>query len=108
MNLIASADAPTRPRAPRQQPRTGGAIVALRGAVSLLAMLLAATSWADEGDDGAGILRWDLDVAAGSHGAKAQDVRYKWEMAYAKDTHIGKEASERVDLMRRDYEAATH
>ena len=56
----------------------------------------------------AGILRWDLDVAAGSHGAKALDLRYKWEMAYAKDKHIGKEATERVDLMRRDYEAAMH
>lgn len=56
----------------------------------------------------AGILRWDLDVPAGSHGAKAMDLRYKWEMAYGKDKHIGKEATERVDLMRRDYEAAMH
>jgi uncharacterized protein (TIGR02231 family) len=56
----------------------------------------------------AGILRWDLDVPAASHGAKAIDLRYRWEMAYAKDKHVGKEAAERLDLMRRDYEMLMH
>ncbi|MCB9740251.1 MAG: mucoidy inhibitor MuiA family protein [Deltaproteobacteria bacterium] len=56
----------------------------------------------------AGILRWDLDVPAGSNGAKASDLRYRWEMAYGKDKHVGKEAAERLDLMRKDYEMMMH
>lgn len=56
----------------------------------------------------AGILRWDFEVPAGSNGAKASDLRYRWEMAYGKDKHVRKEAAERLDLMRKDCEMMMH
>ncbi len=52
-----------------------------------------------------GILRWDLKVAAGTSGAKAKDIRYRFEMKYAKDKHVGREARGLMKEMRKDFRA---
>jgi len=50
-----------------------------------------------------GILRWEITVPARAAGATARDVTYTFEMKYAKDKHIGREAAEVMKKMR-----ATH
>ncbi|MBL7133217.1 MAG: mucoidy inhibitor MuiA family protein [Phycisphaerae bacterium] len=50
-----------------------------------------------------GILRWEITLPARATGATARDVIYTFEMKYAKDKHIGREAAEVMKKMR-----ATH
>ncbi len=47
-----------------------------------------------------GILRWDIVLPARATGATARDVIYTFEMKYAKDKHIGREAGEVTEKMR--------
>jgi len=53
-----------------------------------------------------GILRWDLQLAAGAAGAKARHVDYNFEMKYAKDAHIGREAAGMLREMEADFRKA--
>ncbi len=50
----------------------------------------------------AGVLRWDLRVDSGSAGAAARDVEYTFELKYAKDKHVGREAGVLLKDMERD------
>jgi len=50
-----------------------------------------------------GILRWDLKLAAGASGTNARDVTYDFEMKYAKDKHVGRQAAGLMEKMRVDY-----
>ena len=56
-------------------------------------------------DRSRGILRWDLKVGKGSQGAKAMDITYRFEMKYAKDKHVGRQATGMMRAMQKDYEA---
>lgn len=49
-----------------------------------------------------GLLRWDISLPAKSAGAKAVDVTYNFEMKFAKDMHVGKEAAPVFDKMETD------
>jgi len=40
-----------------------------------------------------GILRWEIELAAKAAGASARHVDYSFEIKYAKDAHIGREAA---------------
>ncbi|MHC4561573.1 MAG: mucoidy inhibitor MuiA family protein [Planctomycetota bacterium] len=50
-----------------------------------------------------GLLRWDVSLDASAAGATAKLVTYRFEMKFAKDKHIGREATDLPELMRRDY-----
>ncbi len=50
-----------------------------------------------------GILRWDITLPARATGATARDVIYTFEMKYAKDKHIGREAGEVMEKMRKSH-----
>ena len=51
-----------------------------------------------------GILRWELELAAGASGTKARDVTYEFEMKFAKDKHLGRHAAGLIQKMRIDYD----
>ena len=51
-----------------------------------------------------GILRWDIELPAGASGTKARDVKYDFEMKFAKDKHIGRRAASLMKEMRIDYD----
>lgn len=53
---------------------------------------------------GSGILRWDLDLAAGTAGAKARQIEYTYELKFAKDKHIGRIVSPMPGLMEQEYQ----
>jgi len=53
-----------------------------------------------------GLLRWDLQLAAGAAGAKARHVDYHFEMKYAKDAHVGREAAGMLREMEADFRKA--
>ncbi|MDP6542345.1 MAG: mucoidy inhibitor MuiA family protein [Phycisphaerae bacterium] len=50
-----------------------------------------------------GILRWDIELSAGASGTKARDVKYGFEMKFAKDKHIGQRAAGLMQKMRIDF-----
>jgi len=50
-----------------------------------------------------GILRWDIHLVAGASGASARDVTYVSETKFAKDKHVGAEATELLEEMKADY-----
>jgi len=50
-----------------------------------------------------GILRWDIMLPPRATGAAARDVIYTFEMKYAKDKHIGREAGEVMEKMRKTH-----
>jgi hypothetical protein len=51
-----------------------------------------------------GVLRWDIELPAGASGTKARDVKYDFEMKFAKDKHIGQQAASLMPAMRVDYD----
>ena len=51
-----------------------------------------------------GVLRWDINLPARAAGAKAADVLYEFEMRFAKDKHIGRQAAAAAKEMRKTYE----
>jgi uncharacterized protein (TIGR02231 family) len=55
-----------------------------------------------------GILRWDIQLPAGASGAKARDVKYDFEMKYAKDKHVGRRAEGLLKEMRMQYDLQMH
>ena len=50
-----------------------------------------------------GILRWDLKLAPKSNGERATDVHYSFELKYAKDAKVGRQARGLLREMQRDY-----
>lgn len=54
----------------------------------------------DEKDKG--LLRWDITLPAKAAGAKAVDVTYDFEMKFAKDMHVGREAAPSFGEMEED------
>jgi len=51
-----------------------------------------------------GILRWDIELPAKASGTKARDVKYDFEMKFAKNKHVGHRAAGLLQKMRRDYD----
>lgn len=51
-----------------------------------------------------GILRWDIDLEAESTGVKVRRIEYGFDMKYAKDAHIGREAAAMPSVMQEDLE----
>jgi hypothetical protein len=49
-----------------------------------------------------GILRWDIDLAGSAYGEQVRRIEYAFEMKYAKDAHVGREAAPMADVMRED------
>ena len=52
---------------------------------------------------GNGILRWDLDLPAGSAGAQARQIEYVYELRFAKDKYVGRSVSGIPALMEQEY-----
>jgi prefoldin subunit 5 len=52
----------------------------------------------------AGILRWDLELAAGAAGAQARQIEYTYQLKFAKDKHVGRSVSAIPGLIEQDYE----
>ena len=50
-----------------------------------------------------GLLRWDVRLAAQAAGATARDVTYSYEMRFAKDKHVGRQAAGLKKAMASDY-----
>ncbi len=49
-----------------------------------------------------GILRWDIDLAGEAAGAKVRRLEYSFEMKYAKDAQVGREATAMPAMMQDD------
>ena len=49
-----------------------------------------------------GILRWDMDLAGEAAGAKVRRLEYTFEMKYAKDAQVGREATAMPAMMQDD------
>jgi len=52
-----------------------------------------------------GILRWDITLAAGATGETIRQVDYRFTLKYAKDAHVGREATGVMDKMEADFRA---
>ena len=52
-----------------------------------------------------GILRWDITLAAGATGETIRQVDYEFELKYAKDAHVGREATGVMEQMEADFRA---
>ena len=48
---------------------------------------------------GKGMLRWDVRLAGRAAGAKAHLIEYSFQMKFAKDAHIGREAASLMKQM---------
>ncbi len=51
-----------------------------------------------------GILRWDINLAGRASGVKVRRLGYRFEMKYAKDVQVGKEAAAMPSMMQDDLE----
>jgi uncharacterized protein (TIGR02231 family) len=60
--------------------------------------------YAGSPDKDKGILRWDMQVPAGSFGSKALKVEYSFEMKYASDRSVGVSPAHLMDEMKKEYE----
>lgn len=61
-------------------------------------------AYAQGQDKAKGILRWDVEVPAGSFGHKDFKVDYSFEMKYASDRTVGASPAHMMDEMRKEYD----
>lgn len=52
-----------------------------------------------------GVLRWDIDLVGGAAKDKRRELSYGFEMKFAKDAHVGKEAAALMNSIQADFKA---
>ena len=52
-----------------------------------------------------GLLRWDLEIPAGTNGVKATEVKYQLQMEFDKNFTIGEIPQQMMEKMRKDFDA---